>query len=47
MDLSEFVSDIGAERPVTIAGLGTRGGPVDGLHTVMHRSGSIGSSRTK
>ncbi len=35
MDLSEFVSDIGAERPVTIAGLGTRGGPVDGLHTVM------------
>ncbi len=35
MDLSEFVADIGLEQPVTIAGLGTRGGPVDGIHTVM------------
>lgn len=35
MDLSEFVSDVGAEQPVTIAGLATRGGPVDGIHTVM------------
>ncbi|MEJ7800291.1 MAG: FAD-binding protein, partial [Ilumatobacter sp.] len=35
MDLSEFVADVGAERPVTIAGLATRGGPVDGIHTVM------------
>lgn len=35
MDLSEFAADIGAERPVSVAGLGTRGGPVDGIHTVM------------
>lgn len=35
MDLSEFVSDIGPDQPVSIAGLGTRGGPVDGVHTVM------------
>jgi len=35
MDLSEFVSDIGPEQPVSIAGLGTRGGPVDDVHTVM------------
>lgn len=35
MDLSEFVSDIGPEQPVSIAGLGSRGGPVDGVHTVM------------
>lgn len=35
MDLSEFADDIGTERPVSIAGLGTRGGPVDGVHTVM------------
>ena len=35
MDLSEFVSDIGPDKPVSIAGLGTRGGPVEGVHTVM------------
>ncbi|MEO6653641.1 MAG: FAD-binding protein [Ilumatobacteraceae bacterium] len=35
MDLTEFVADVGAEQPVTIAGLATRGGPVDGIHTVM------------
>ena len=35
MDLSEFVADIGPEQPVTIGGLATRGGPVDGCHTVM------------
>jgi len=35
MDLTEFASDIGPEQPVSIAGLGTRGGPVDGVHTVM------------
>jgi glycolate oxidase FAD binding subunit len=35
MDLSEFVSDVGPEQPVSIAGLGTRGGPVDDVHTVM------------
>ncbi len=39
MDLTEFAADIGAERPVSIAGLGTRGGPVDGVHTVMAPSG--------
>ena len=35
MDLTEFADDIGSEQPVSIAGLGTRGGPVDGVHTVM------------
>lgn len=35
MDLSGFVSDIGSAQPVSIAGLATRGGPVDGVHTVM------------
>lgn len=39
MDLSEFANDIGDERPVSIAGMGTRGGPVDGVHTVMAPSG--------
>lgn len=35
MDLTDFVSDIGSEQPVSIAGLATRGGPVEGVHTVM------------
>ncbi|NNE12347.1 MAG: FAD-binding protein [Ilumatobacter sp.] len=35
MDLSEFVSEIGPDQPVSIAGLGTRGGPAEGVHTVM------------
>lgn len=35
MDLTEFAADIGPQQPVSIAGLGTRGGPVDGVHTVM------------
>lgn len=35
MDLSEFAEEIGATGPVTIAGLSTRGGPVDGVPTVM------------
>ncbi len=39
MDLNEFAADVGDERPVSIAGLGTRGGPVDGVHTVMAPSG--------
>jgi glycolate oxidase FAD binding subunit len=39
MDLNEFAEDIGDERPVSIAGMGTRGGPVDGVHTVMAPSG--------
>lgn len=39
MDLSEFAEEIGSEGPVTIAGLGTRGGPVDGVRPVMAPSG--------
>lgn len=35
MDLTEFADEVGSERPVTIAGLATRGGPVDGVDTVM------------
>ena len=35
MDLSEFAEEIGSEGPVTIAGLGTRGGPVDDVRPVM------------
>lgn len=35
MDLTSFAGDIGVDQPVSIAGLGTRGGPVDGVHTVM------------
>lgn len=35
MDLTDFASEVGVDRPVSIAGLATRGGPVDGVHTVM------------
>lgn len=35
MDLSEFAEETGADGPVTIAGLATRGGPVDGIRPVM------------
>jgi glycolate oxidase FAD binding subunit len=35
MDLTELAAEIGAEGPVTIAGLATRGGPVDGVRPVM------------
>jgi glycolate oxidase FAD binding subunit len=35
MDLSEFAEEVGSSGPVTIAGLATRGGPVDGVRTVM------------
>ena len=35
MDLNEFAEEVGATGPVTIAGLATRGGPVDGVRTVM------------
>ena len=35
MDLTEFAEEIGDAGPVTIAGLATRGGPVDGVRTVM------------
>lgn len=39
MDLSEFAEEIGSEGPVTIAGLGTRGGPVDDVRPVMAPGG--------
>lgn len=39
MDLNDFAEDVGDERPVSIAGTGSRGGPVDGVHTVMAPSG--------
>ena len=35
MDLTEFADEIGSSGPVTIAGLATRGGPVEGVRTVM------------
>ena len=41
MDLTEFADEVGATDPVTITGLGTRGGPVPGVRvgatTVWHR----------
>ena len=39
MDLAAFADDVGVDRPVSIAGMGTRGGPVDGVHTVMAPGG--------
>lgn len=39
MDLTEFVDEVGAVEPVTIAGLATRGGPVAGVSTVMAPAG--------
>jgi glycolate oxidase FAD binding subunit len=39
MDLSEFAEEIGSDGPVTIAGLATRGGPVDGVRPVMAPTG--------
>ncbi len=39
MDLTEFAEEVGAAGPVTIAGLATRGGPVDGVRTVMAPTG--------
>jgi glycolate oxidase FAD binding subunit len=35
VDLTDFAEEIGPSGPVTIAGLATRGGPVDGVRTVM------------
>lgn len=35
MDLTEFAEEVGASGPVTIAGMGTRGGPVPGVRVVM------------
>ena len=39
MDLTEFADEVGATDPVTITGLGTRGGPVSGVRTVRPPSG--------
>jgi glycolate oxidase FAD binding subunit len=39
VDLTEFAEEIGPSDPVTIAGLATRGGPVDGIRPVMAPSG--------
>jgi glycolate oxidase FAD binding subunit len=39
VDLSEFAEEIGADGPVTVAGLATRGGPVDGVRPVMAPGG--------
>jgi glycolate oxidase FAD binding subunit len=39
MDLTAFASDVGAEGPVTVTGLGTRGGPVDRARVVRAPSG--------
>jgi glycolate oxidase FAD binding subunit len=41
MDLTEFAEEIGSEGPVTIAGLSTRGGPVDGVRPVMAPVGIV------
>ena len=41
LDLSEFAEEIGAEGPITIAGLATRGGPVDGVRPVMAPGGIV------
>lgn len=34
MDLNEFAEEVGGDGPVTIAGMSTRGGPVDAVRTV-------------
>jgi FAD/FMN-containing dehydrogenase len=39
VDLTEFADEVGATDPVTITGLGTRGGPVSGVRTVRPPSG--------
>ena len=39
MDLTAFAQEVGAEGPVTITGLGTRGGPVPGVRAVGAPSG--------
>lgn len=39
MDLQDFAEEVGPAGPVTIAGLGTRGGPVDGVRPVMAPAG--------
>jgi glycolate oxidase FAD binding subunit len=39
MDLAEFAEEVDSLDPVTIAGLATRGGPVDGVRVVMAPTG--------
>lgn len=39
IDLAAFASEVGTDGPVTIAGAGTRGGPVDGVRCVRPPSG--------
>ncbi len=39
IDLDAFAAEVGAEGPVTIAGLGSRGGAVPGVRTVYAPSG--------
>lgn len=39
MDLTAFAAEVGNDGPVTIAGLGTRGGAVDGVRCVSAPSG--------
>jgi glycolate oxidase FAD binding subunit len=39
MDLTELAEEIGSDGPVTIAGLATRGGPVDDVRPVMAPAG--------
>jgi FAD/FMN-containing dehydrogenase len=39
VDLTEFAEEIGSDGPVTIAGLATRGGPVDDVRPVMAPAG--------
>jgi glycolate oxidase FAD binding subunit len=41
LDLVEFADEIGVDGPVTIAGLATRGGPVDGVRPVMAPGGIV------
>jgi len=39
MDLSAFAAEVGPDGPVTVTGLGTRGGPVDGAPVVRAPAG--------
>jgi glycolate oxidase FAD binding subunit len=39
VDLTDFAGEVGSTGPVTITGLGTRGGPVDGVRAVRPPAG--------
>lgn len=41
LDLTELAEEVGVDEPVTIAGLGTRGGPVPGARPVMAPVGIV------